>query len=450
VKGTRTTPALSAPPSFQPPAVERAQLGNGLSLLIVSKRGLPIFDVQLLTSSGAVADATDRAGRASLAAEMIDEGTSQHSALELAAYVELLGVDMDVRAGWDASYLTLHGLSSRLDQILDLMREIALEPAFPPEEFQRKHEERLHALLQERDEPRTVAVKSLSRAIFGVDHPFGRPISGTVATVERLTLDDVLASYRASFVPANSHVLIVGDVGVEDAVAAIERRFGAWSAPGAAAPALPAQPEQRRSIHLIDRPGAGQSEVRVGHVGLPRRTPDYFAIVVMNTILGGSFKSRLNMKLREEKGFTYGASSAFGFRRQGGAFTGGAAVHTEATAETVQTYVVEMERMKLEPVPDEELVRARNYLSLGFMRNFETTGDILGNLSELAIHGLPDDYWRSYAERIAAVSAQDVQRAAEQYLRPDELSIVVVGDRARVYESLRDLQLGEVLLAEAE
>jgi zinc protease len=446
----RAVPALSAPPSFRPPAVERARLANGLSILIVSKRGLPVLDVQLLAGSGAVADAPVQAGRASLTAEMIDEGTQRHSALELAAHVESLGVDLDVRAGWDASYLWLHGLSSRVDEIMDLLREIALEPAFPTDEFKRKHEERLHGLLQERDEPRTVAVKSLSRAIFGVEHPFGRPISGTVATVERLNLNDVLASYRANFVPATAYVLVVGDVTVDTAVAAVEQRFAAWEAGSTPAAALPAPAGPRRAIHLINRAGAAQSEVRVGHVGLPRRTPDYFPIVVMNTILGGSFKSRLNMKLREEKGFTYGASSTFGFRRQGGAFTGGAAVHTEATAETVHTCVVEMERMQNELVSEEELSRARNYLSLGFTRNFETTGDIIGNLSELALHGLTDQYWHTYAECIAAVTAADVQRAAQNHLHPDQLSVVVVGDHARVYDSLQSLHLGEVVLAEAE
>lgn len=445
----RAVPVVSSIPVFQPPHMSRAVLPNGLSTMMVARRGLPVFDVRLIACGGAWLDPVAKAGRASLTAELLDEGTHRLSALEISAQVELLGAELHLRAGWDACVFSLHGLTSKFDAILDLLAEVSLEPSFPAAEFERKQEERLHTLLQERDEPRTVAVKKLNHAVFGPAHPCAWPLDGTMETIEALAVTDLLASYRATFVPPSSHVLLVGELDRDRAMEAVQKRFGDWRSSAAlSAPTLAEPRRGTRAIHLIDRPGAAQSEVRVGHVGVPRRTPDFFPLVVMNTILGGSFKSRLNMILREEKGFTYGASSSFSFRRQVGLFSGGAAVFTDATAETVATFVREIERMRSEPVRKAELVRTRNYLSLGFMRTFETSSDIAGHLSELALHDLSADYLSDYANRVAEVSSNDVQRAARQYLDPDHLAIVVVGDRARIIDSLQRLQLGPVLSAE--
>jgi zinc protease len=445
----RAVPVVSTIPIFHPPQVSRAVQANGLRTMIVPRRGLPVFDVWLLACGGASLDSVPQAGRASLTAEMLDEGTHQRSALEISAQVELLGAELDLRAGWDACVFSLHGLTSKFNEILDLLAEVALQPSFPDAEFDRKQEERVHALLQERDEPRTVAVKRLNRAVFGPALPFGWPLGGTIETIQALAVTDLRACYQATFAPPSSHVLLVGELDQDRAMEAVQKRFGGWQSSALPESHLVEPPRAARTIHLVDRPGAAQSEVRIGHVGLPRRTPDYFPLVVMNTILGGSFKSRLNMILREEKGFTYGASSSFSFRRQVGLFSGGAAVHTDATAETVATFVREIERMRTEPVREEELARTRNYLSLGFMRTFETSNHIASHLADLALHDLSADYLSSYADRVADVSRNDVQRVARQHLDPDHLAIVVVGDRARVVESLQRLQLGPVLLVEA-
>lgn len=445
----RAIPVIGNTPAFQPPPVSRVVLANGLSVMAVARRGLPVVDVRLIALGGAAHDPVAKAGRTSLTAELLDEGTRRHTALEISAQVELLGAVLDLRAGWDGSVFALHGLTSKFDQILDLLAEISLEASFPAAEFERKQEERVHTLLQERDEPRTVALKKLNQAVFGAAHPCGWPIGGTIETVQSLAVDDLLASYRASFAPASCHVLLVGELDEDRAIEAVRQRFGSWQSTAPSVPALPEPGRSARVIHLVDRPGAAQSEVRVGHVGVPRRTPDYFPLSVMNTILGGSFKSRLNMILREEKGFTYGASTAYSFRRATGLFSGGSAVVTDATAETVVTFVREIERIRKEPITPDELVRSRNYLSLGFMRGFETSGDISSHLAELAIHDLGTDYLTSYAERVAAVSSKDVQQAAQQHLDPDNLAIIVVGDRARVFDSLQQLQLGPVLSSEA-
>ncbi|MGH7460156.1 MAG: M16 family metallopeptidase [Longimicrobiales bacterium] len=442
-------PAVGELRPFAPPGIQRARLGNGLEVIIAEKRGLPVVDVQLIVRAGAVGDATTQAGRASLTAELMDEGTRQHSAIEISDLVELLGADLELHAGWDAIFLALHGLRPRLGPMLDLLTEVALQPTFPADEFKRKQEERVHGLLQERSEPRAVAVKALARAVFGAAHIYGWPLSGTVDSLGRMDRAALLEHY-GNFAPGRAHVVVAGHVDADQIVRELDHRLGDWSGTPLAESLVPPAPESARRILLIDRPGAAQSEVRIGHVGLSRDTPDYFAVLVLNTVLGGSFKSRLNMILREEKGFTYGASSSFAFRRAGGLFSAGAAVFTDATAETVSIVVREIERMAQFGATAEELERARRYLSLGFVRTFETTSDVAGHLADLVLFDLGDDYLQTYAERVAAVSAADVAGAASRYLHTHELAIVIVGDRARVLEPLQRLELAPVIEVEAE
>jgi zinc protease len=333
---------------------------------------------------------------------------------------------------------------------LDLIAEVALEPAFPPAEFQRKQEERLHHLHQQQQEPRVVASKALARAIFGEQHVYGRPLSGTLETVAPMQCGDLVDCYRAGFAPARSHLVVTGRVDPEQIAKELERRFGAWSALAALSSQVAAARPHSRTLYLIDRPGAAQSEVRVGHVGPARNSPDYLPVILLNTVLGGSFKSRLNMILREEKGFTYGASSSFSFRREGGMFSAGSAVFTDNTAETVAIIVAELERMREHGVTTEELERARRYHVLGYARTFETSGDISEHLAMLALYDLEETYLQTFTDRVARVSGAEVAEAARRYLKPAELSIVVVGDRARVLEPLQALQLGPIVAWEAE
>ena len=442
---TRAIPAVGAARHFEPPDFQRHVLPSGLQLLLVHKPNLPVFDLQLIARGGALLDPLEKTGRASLAAEVLDEGTASYSALDLSAQLEQLGAELAVYASWDATFIGLHALTPQLPKLLDLLAEVTLQPTFPPEEFTRKREERVHALLQERDDPRTVAGKALQRAVFGNAHPFGWPIGGTTTTIESLEHTDVTAYYNVGFSPRTACFVLAGDIETDVGARLLADRFGYWQNAPAAQPSLPPAPGRTRTIHLVDRPDAAQSEVRIGHVGVPRGAPDYFALLVLNTILGGSFKSRLNMRLREEKGFTYGASSAFTFRRAAGIFSGGAAVFTDATAESVSICVEEIERIREDDVSAEELDRARNYLSIGFARRFETTSDLVTQLAEIALYDLPDDYLHTFAERIGAVTIEDVRRVAEQYLRPAELSIVVVGKGADVRKPLSELQLGPVV-----
>jgi zinc protease len=444
-----TIPVATELPPFQAPTFERVRLSNGLDVILVRKAGLPVVDVQLVVRGGASLDPPALAGRASLSTEMLDEGTERHTALELSDRIELLGADFDLRVGWDATFLSLHGLVPRLGPLLEILAEVLLESTFPETEFNRKHDERMNLLIQQRDEPRAVASKTVARAVFGRDHIYGRPLSGSSSTMAGVERESLLEYYH-TLAPTHTHLVAVGQIETDDVLRDLEKLFGSWSVTATPGAPLAAAPVQERTIHLVHRPGAPQSEVRVGHVGPARETPDYFPLLVLNTVLGGSFKSRLNMVLREQKGFTYGASSAFSFRRSGGVFSGGAAVFTDNTAETVEILLREITRVWHEGVSPAELERARRYLALGFVRTFETTGDLAGHLADLALYDLGEQHLQTYAARIGAVTQEQVAVAARSHLKPNELSIVVVGDRERVLEPLQRLNAGPIAEWEAE
>lgn len=434
----RHLPLVGPPGRVHAPSFARTKLPNGLTVVAVTKRDLPVVDVQLVVPAGATRNRRETAGLASMTAEMLDEGTAVRTALELSEAVDLLGADLDVRVTWDATLAGMHVLAPRFDDSLRLLAEFMLSPTFPAEELERKREERLNALHQERDEPRIVAARTLARAVFD-GHPYGVPIHGLEDPVRGMQRQDIEDDYRANFSPENAFLVAAGDLDPDALFQLAEELFGNWhtSAPRIETPAL-SSPRQR-TIVLVDRPGAPQSEVRFGHPGPARNTPEYFPLIVANTVLGGSFKSRLNMRLREDKGYTYGASSAFAFRKDGGAFTGGTAVFTDVTDDTIRITLDEVQRMAALGAEADEVERARQYLAYGFARNLEMTADLVTALSDVLLYELPDDYLDRYSENVLSVGVEDVRAAASKWLDPEHLTIAVVGDRARIEEPLRKL-----------
>jgi zinc protease len=438
-------PAIGEPLPLRMPRVHRARLAGGLDVRVVQRRELPVVDVRLIARAGAAHDAPQRAGRAHLTADLLDEGTARRGALRIAEEVEALGASLRTRASWDYCAASLHVLSPHLEPALDILADVLLAPAFETREFDRKQRERLHAIAQERDDPRNLASMAFTRLVYGAGHPYGVPIGGLADTVQALAADDLRAFHDARYTPDGAFAVVCGDVEPDAAVALLERYFGAWRGPAAALPELPpTPPAPPRAVHIVDRAGAPQSEIRVGHAGPPRRTEDYVALHVANTILGGAFTSRLNMLLREEKGYTYGAGSSFAFRQGGGPFLASTAVATAATADAVNDVVTEIGRLVAEPVTAAELERAQSYLVLGLPRTFETTGDVAEHVSELALYDLPPDYYEAYAAAVRRVRPADVQSAAARWLRPDELMIVVAGDAAAMGDDLTALGMGAV------
>ncbi|MCC7417105.1 MAG: insulinase family protein [Acidobacteria bacterium] len=446
-------PDRSAPPPAGPapalalPAIQKRQLSNGLPVWIVELHEVPVAQVNLVTLSGSAEDPAGKFGLASLTSAMLMEGAGSRSSLEIADAIDYLGADLSTASTSDMSVVRLHVPVARLADALPIMADVALRPTFPAEELERQRQQRLTSLLQARDDPGTIAALAFSRVLYGASHRYGTAQMGTAATLNGFTVDDLKTFYASEYRPANTVLIVVGDTTPEKAMPLLESGFGGWKAPAAApAPdvALPEAPEPaRRHVYLVDKPGAAQSQIRIGWIGAPRSTPDYFPLQVMNTILGGAFSSRLNMNLREEHGYTYGASSQFDMRASAGPFAAGAGVQTDKTTESLQEFFKELNGI-LAPVPADELARAKNYVALRFPSSFETTGDISRRLEELDVYGLPENYFASYVQNIQAVSAADVQRVARRYIQPGRFAVVVVGDLKTIEAGVRSLGLGEV------
>ena len=439
-------PQLGSPPTMQVPPIEHLELSNGLKVLLVEKHEVPLVQVNLLVMAGSVMEPAGRVGLASMTADMLDEGAGPRSALELADAIDFLGADISIDAGRHTAVVSLNTPLSKLDDALHLMADIALRPTFPAEELDRLRKQRLTTLTQWHDEPRDVANVLFDQILYGQDHPYGRPTLGNENSLKAMRVRDLKKFHKSCYRPNNATLIVAGDVTAESILPRLEKAFGKWKKRKVRTLSWPAVEQvTERKIYLVDRPGAPQSEIRLGRIGVSRPTDDYFAIVVMNTILGGSFTSRIMQNLREEHGYTYGARSSFAFRPLPGPFLASSAVQTEVTDKALVEFMKELKGI-LTPVPDEELTKARNFLALRFPERFQTVSAIARQLADLTIYGLPDDYFNTYTERILSISVKEVARVAEKYIDPARIAIIVVGDREQVEEGLRALDYGPVEL----
>jgi zinc protease len=436
-------PQPGPPPPLQLPAIQKLKLSNGLPVWIVELHEVPVAQVNLVVLSGTANDPPGKYGVASLTAAMLEEGAGSRSALEIADAIDYLGADLGAASSSDSSAVRLHVPVARLADALPIMADVALRPTFPRDELERQRQQRLTSLLQGRDDPPTISSVAFSRILYGKAHRYGTPQMGTAETIKTFTPDDLRAFYIAAFRPENATLIAIGDLTADKALPMFEKNFGTWKASGsAAAEKLPAvEQAATRQIYLVDKPGAPQSQIRIGWVGVPRSTPDYFPITVLNTILGGSFSSRLNNNLREVHGYAYGAGSAFDMRAAAGPFYASAGVQTDKTAEALKEFFNELAAIR-KPVPPDELARAKSYVALRFPSAFETTGDISRRLEDMLVYHLPDEYFAKYVQNIQAVGAADVQRVAEKYIQPDHFAVVVVGDLKAIEPGVRALNLG--------
>ena len=437
-------PLGPAPTLTLPPATERT-LPNGLRVVVVEQHELPLVDAVLVVRSGGEADPAGREGLATLTAALLDEGTATRSALAIADQAAYLGITLSTGAAWDASQVALHAPVAQLDSALALMADVVTRPSFPAADFERLKRERATGLLQLRDVGPAIADRAFAQAVFAAGHPYGRPLGGTEASTRAIGRDDVRRFYETHWRPDNATLVVVGDVTPDDVQARLARALGGWTrgsaVPAPVAPATPAAGATR--VVLIDKPGAPQSSVRIGLPGVARTDPDYFPLLVMNTILGGSFTSRLNQNLRETRGYTYGAGSGLAMRRGAGAFQASAEVTGTKTDSALVEFLKEL-RAIADTVPTAELEKAKQYLVLQMPGDFETTGDIAGQLVPLVVYGLPLGYYDRYAQQVRAVTQADVQRVARRVVDPARLAIVVVGDRKTVEPAVRALGLGPV------
>ena len=424
----------SAPPPpgevhpFHFPHFLRTRLPNGLAVVAARLAGLPLVSLEMIAPAGAQYEPEGGAGTATLTAGLLDEGTARRSALEIAATVERLGGYLLTGADWDVGYLSTEMLASHCREGLDLLAETAVAPIFPDKEVERLRGLRTSEIVRRRQDPAALADDRFQREVYR-GSVYAQPLYGTEESVARLERASLVSFYQGHYGFDGSTLLAVGDLDPEDLLREAEAAFGTAGPPGPA----PARPEIRPlpleglRIHLVDRPGAAQTELRLGHVGIPRTHPDYIPLLVVNTLLGGKFTSRINLNLRERHGYTYGASSRFSSRQGPGPFTVQAAVETAAAAAAAREVLHEMRRVREDLVEPEELAETAGYIIGVFPYSLQTVGDVTRRLETMNVFGLPDDYYDHYLEKIAAVTREDIRELARRHLDPERIAVVAVG-----------------------
>jgi zinc protease len=437
--------------SYQFPKFSTEVLSDGVRLLVAPIAKLPVVTVLVVVNTGSTNDPAGKEGVAMLTARALLEGSRRYDGAELAEKFEQLGTSLESGADWDSTFVKITVLSERLRPALALLGEVVSTPGFPDREVQRLKAERLAELLQIETEPRALADERFESFLYAEQSRYSKPDAGSAQSVARLTRDDVERFYRSHFVGAAMTVILTGDVQLGEARELVQSALS-----GVAAGSAPAQPlvvaprSAARNVHIVSKAEAPQSELRVGHIGLPRRHPDFFPTMVMNAVLGGLFGSRINLNLREAHGYTYGASSYYDWRRGPGPFAVATAVESDVTTLALREIFLEIDRIRSEEISEEELSLATHYLEGVFPIRYETTAAVATALANLVVHELPPDYYDTYRRNIRAVTVGSVLEAAQAHIHPDKLQTVVVGDAAVIRSSLSELGAGPVSVHEAD
>jgi zinc protease len=440
-------PALGDLPHFEFPKIGRRMLASGLRVWTVEHRAVPLISILVLVRRGAAADPAGQEGLAAIVGDLLDEGCGELDALALHEALGRIGAQLDTEVGSDATLLGLTVLSRFADRGAALLAEMIRHPRLDRRDFERVRDLRLNRLVQIRDMPPALADRAFTEIVYGT-HPYGHLSIGSETTLRTLPLQSVKEFHAGAYVPANATVIAAGDGSHDDLAALVARVFGDWT-PGAGSPAgdghvraVPADPATR--LGLLHKPGAAQSELRMGHMSIARDHPDYLRLLVLNMVLGGQFVSRINMNLREDKGYTYGARTGFDARRGPGPFLLQASVQSDATADAIRESIREITAIRGDrPVTREELETGRAALTRGYPRNFETAEQIARAAAQMALHDLPDDYYTTFVPKVLAIDEHAVTDAAERHLDPSRLLTIIVGDRDRIGSTLTPLELGE-------
>ena len=434
---------------FHFPQVRKVRLSNGLCVWTAEHRSRSGRDLRTPGGRGIRGGSGGTPGLASLTGDMLDEGAGDRSAIEVHDALARIGASFDTEVGPDATLLTITTLERFRQRGLRLLADLVLRPRFDPEEFERVRQLRANRLRQLRDLPPALADRAFASLLYG-SHPYGHLAIGSEEALQQIELEDVRHYHRRAYRPSVITLVAVGDASHDELLADAAEAFGNWpesdpdpSITEALARALQPPAASPARLALVDRPGAAQSELRLGHVAVARSTPDYHALVLLNMVLGGQFVSRINMNLREGKGFTYGARTSFDFRRGPGPFQLQVSVQTAVTSEAIREAIGELRAIRAErPVTPEELALARAALTRGYPRNFETAEQIARSTAQLALYGLPDNYFERFVPTIEALSLDDVLRVARAHLDDERVTTLVVGDRAIVEPALATLGLG--------
>lgn len=442
-------PSAGEPRPYRFPSFTRHELSNGLNVWLVPVAGSTLVSVHLVADAGAATEDEPHGGVAALTAQLLVSGTHRLDASAFAEATERLGIEVSSESSWDSARAAFQALPQHLDPGMALLAEMIREPRFDAGEFERLKAERLADILQSRAEPRGLADESFLRHAYSAETPYRRLSAGTPETVGSLDTADVVAFHAANYRPGLAHLVIAGAFDEAAALASAERHLGGWAGSGPGHRTIVPRPAaSARRVVIVDRPGSVQSELRVGHLGIDRYDPRYFSAIIMSTALGGMFWSRLQRRLREELGYTYGARCSFDPRRAAGLFTAATAVQTEVTAPAIAEMVALLEGASASPFTDAELHEARDYQVGVFPLRFESTAGIASAIEPIAIYALADDFWQTYRERLEAVGTAEVHAAAAELIRPDELLILAAGDAGAIRSEVEALGIGPVEVAE--
>jgi len=447
-RSTMPKPAALRPLRLATP--QAAELPNGLTLILSPRHDLPGVASTLVVRSGSDAQPLDAPGTASFATAMLMQGTRTRSAIAIADELAQLGISLATGSGRDWSVVSGYALRRNFGANLDLMADVAMRPSFPTEEIERQRAQRLARLEQMRREPDAIAGRVLTDVLYGPQHPYGTLEIGTHASVKAMTRERLVAFWEETFAPNNAALVVAGDISMDDLRALAEKAFGAWR-PKTVPRRVPAPPPPLKpSTVIVDLPAAPQTTLRVATLGAARDSPDYHALEVMNMALGGQFASRLNLNLREAHGYTYGASSGFYFRRYPGPFLISAPVRSDATASAVREIFGELRKIAAAPMPSDELQRAKDAMTYSLAGAFQKNAGTASNFADLYVYGLGLDYYARYPQFVNAITAEDALRVAQQYLAPERMVVIAVGDRAKIEGDLKKLGLGAVEVRDTE
>ena len=438
-------------PKVALPEIQKTTLKNGLKVWLVERHQLPTVAFNLVIQSGSDHDPLNQPGLASMTADVIDEGTKTKDALQISDALESIGANLNVGSSWDGTFMSMNILTKYIEKGLDVFSDVLTNPTFPQKEFDRLQKTRLTSLMQQKDQATMIANNAFSYILYGQNHPYGNNPSGTEASVKSLTTADLQKFYQTYYRPNNATLIVVGDINMKDLTPILEKGLSEWKSADIPSFNLPHAPAiEKMKVYLVDKPGAAQSEIRIGYPALARSTPDYFPVTIMNRMLGGQFTSRINLNIREKRGFTYGARSGFSFQKGAGPFSASAGVHTDKSDSSVHEFLYEINLMHDKGMTAEELDFVKKGLVGSFALTFETSAQIAGVLQNIILYGLPENYYNTYLQNIEAVTLQDVEKVSKQYLGTSKMAIVVVGDLAKIKAPIAAMNIGDIVVCDTD
>jgi len=447
-------PEAGTPPMAKFPMMQRTTLSNGLQVILAERTSVPLVNFTLLVDAGYAADQFGLPGTASLTMEMIDEGTKKRTALEISDELAMLGANLGASANLDQCVVSLSTLKSTLDQALDIYADVVLNPSFPEEDFKRSKDMRIAKIQREKVTPTQMALRVFPRLLYGEQHAYGNPLtgSGTEESVARITQEDLRKFHRTWFKPNNATLVVVGATTMNEIKPKLEKLFKEWKQGDVPRKNIGnVDMPLRSTVYIVDKPGSIQSIIFAGHVAPPKANPDEIAIETMNNILGGSFSSRVNMNLREDKHWSYGAGSFFTGARGQRPFIAYAPVQIDKTKEAMVELLKELKDITgLRPPTADELAKAKDNQTLELPGSWETINAVSGYINQIVRFGLPDDYFDTYAAKVRSLSQEDISAVAKKVIHPDRLIWVVVGDRSKIEVGIRELGFGEIKFIDSD